>query len=507
MVRFLADEYFFNKEEHMDQERRDFLHDSARLGGVALASAALWRIEPVLAQMGQGHELGTMTMVELSHLLASQKITSRKLVEQALAAIKDPQGEGSRTFLSVHESEALAAADRVDTQRRAGATLPTLAGIPISIKDLFDEAGVTTLGGSKALVGRPPATRDSSVVERLKKAGAVIIGRTNLVEFAYSGLGINPHYGTPKNAFDRATGRIPGGSSSGAAISVTDGMAAGAIGTDTGGSIRIPAALNGLAGFKPTARRVPLDGVLPLSFTLDSAGPIAKTVADCALLDQVLAAEAKDVPAPADLRGLRLAVPKTVFQDDLSPAVADAFRVALARLSAAGATVVELPMAEFAQAAAVNPRGALTSAEAYSWHRQWMKDGADKYDPRVLVRIRPGETMTAANYIELMKLREQFIRTINAAASGYDAMLMPTTPETAPTIAEASKDDDTYSRLNLRMLRNPAIINLFDGCALSVPCHEPGAAPVGLMIAGTQNTDRKILEVGLAVEQVVSRRG
>src|SRR6516164_10841032 len=317
----------------MDQERRDFLRDSARLGGFALASAALWRIDPAFAQSGQGHELATITIVELAQLLASQKITSRQLIEQALVAIKDPNGEGSHTFLSVHESEALTAADRVDAQRRGGAKLPTLAGIPISIKDLFDEAGVTTLGGSKALVGTPAATRDSTVVERLKKAGAVIIGRTNLVEFAYSGLGINPHYGTPKNAFDRATGRIPGGSSSGAAISVTDGMAAGAIGTDTGGSIRIPAALNGLVGFKPTARCVPLDGVLPLSFTLDSAGPIAKTVADCALLDQVLAAEADGVPAPANLRGLRFAVPTTVFQEDLSPAVADAFKAALVRLS------------------------------------------------------------------------------------------------------------------------------------------------------------------------------
>src|SRR6516162_9902923 len=491
----------------MNQDRRDFLQDSGRLGAFALINASLWPIEPVLAQSSQGRELATMSIIELAQLLARQKITSRQLVEQALMAIKDPKGEGSRTFLSVHESEALAAADRVDAQRRGGTKLPTLAGIPISIKDLFDEVGVTTLGGSKALVGTPAATRDSTVVERLKKADAVIIGRTNLVEFAYSGLGINPHYGTPKNVFDRATGRIPGGSSSGAAVSVTDGMAAGAIGTDTGGSVRIPAALNGLVGFKPTAKRVSLDGVLPLAFTLDSAGPIAKTVADCALLDQVLAAEDKDVPTPAQLRGLRFAASKTVFQDDLSPVVADAFSAALGRLSAAGATVVDLPMGEFAQAAAVNPRGALTSAEAYSWHRQWMKDGADKYDPRVIVRIRPGETMTAANYIELMKLREQFIRTINAAASGYDAMLMPTTPETAPTIAEAGKDDETYTRLNLRMLRHPAIVNLFDGCALSVPCHEPGTAPVGLMIAGTQNTDRKILEVGLAMEQVVSRRG
>jgi aspartyl-tRNA(Asn)/glutamyl-tRNA(Gln) amidotransferase subunit A len=238
------------------------------------------------------------------------------------------------------------------------------------------------------LVGKPAATRDSNVVERLKNAGAVIIGRTNLVEFAYSALGLNPHYGTPKNTFDRATGRIPGGSSSGAAISVADGMAAGAIGTDTGGLIRIPAALNGLVGFKPTARRVPLHGVLPLSFTLDSAGPIAKTVADCALLDQVLAADTDSAPAPAQLRGLRFAVAETVFQTDLSPAAADAFTAALGRLSAASATIIDVPMDEFAQAAAVNPRGALTSAEAYWGNRQWLTDGADKYDPRVLVRIR-----------------------------------------------------------------------------------------------------------------------
>jgi aspartyl-tRNA(Asn)/glutamyl-tRNA(Gln) amidotransferase subunit A len=489
----------------MNQYRRQLLQDSARLGAFALASAALWRVEPALAQSGSGHELATMTIVELSDLLASGKITSRELVQQALAAIKDPQGEGPRTFLTVHEIEAITAADQVDAQRRGGTKLPKLAGIPISIKDLFDEAGVTTLGGSKALVGTPAATRDSTVLERLKQAGAVIIGRTNLTEFAYSGLGLNPHYGTPKNAFDRATGRIPGGSSSGAAVSVTDGMAAGAIGTDTGGSIRIPSALNGLVGFKPTARRVPLDGVLPLAFTLDSAGPIAKTVADCALLDQVLAAEANGIPVAAQLRGLRFAAPKTVFQNDLSPAVAKAFTAALGRLSAAGATILDLPMAEFAQAAAVNPRGALISAEAYWWHRQWMKDGADKYDPRVIVRIHPGETITAANYIEMIKLRERFIRTINAAAAGYDAMLMPTTPETAPTIAEAGKDDETYTRLNLRVIRNTAVVNLFDGCALSVPCHVPGTAPVGLMIAGTQNTDRKILAIGLAVEGVVRR--
>jgi aspartyl-tRNA(Asn)/glutamyl-tRNA(Gln) amidotransferase subunit A len=224
------------------------------------------------------------------------------------------------------------------------------------------------------------------------------------------------------------------------------------------------------------------------------------------LLDRILAAESKGALAAATLRGLRFAVPTTVFQADLSPAVANAFTTSLGRLSAAGATIVELPMVEFAQAAAVNPRGALTSAEAYSWHRQWMKGGADKYDPRVIVRIRSGETTTAATYIELLQLRERFVRTINAAANGYDAMLMPTTPDTAPTIEETGKDDESYFRLNGRMLRNPAIVNLFDGCALSVPCHERGTAPVGLMVAGTQNTDRKILAIGLAVEEVVWKR-
>ena len=443
-----------------------------------------------------------MTIAELSRLLASGQITSRELVEQSLAAIADPQGEGSRAFLLVHEQAARAAADDVDARRRAGAPLPALAGIPLSLKDLFDEAGVVTLAGSKVLVGTPPATRDSTVVERVKNSGAIIIGRTNLTEFAYSGLGINPHYGTPKNAFDRAIGRIPGGSTSGGAISVSDGMAAGAIGTDTGGSVRIPAALNGLVGFKPTARRVPLDGTVPLSFSLDSAGPIARTVADCVLLDRILSADTGVSAAPVALRGLRFAVPKTVFLDDLSAPVAGAFATALARLSSAGATIDELPMTEFAQAATVSSRGSLVSAEAFAWHRHWIADRADKYDRRVIMRIRPGAAMTAADYIELLQLRQRFIRAINASASGYDALLMPTTPQTAPTIAEASKDDESYLHFNHRMLRNTSIVNAFDGCALSIPCHDPDSAPVGLMIAGTQDTDHRILAIGLAVEQL-----
>jgi aspartyl-tRNA(Asn)/glutamyl-tRNA(Gln) amidotransferase subunit A len=349
------------------------------------------------------------------------------------------------------------------------------------------------------LKNAPAAVRDATAVARLRAAGAVVIGRTNMTEFAYSGLGINPHYGTPRNAYDRAAARIPGGSSSGAAISVCDGMAAAAIGTDTGGSTRIPAALNGLVGFKPTARRVPLDGVVPLSLTLDSAGPIAHSVADCALLDQVMSAS-DTAPGAIALRGLRLAVPQTVVLDELSPAVAAAFSAACTTLSAAGAVIVELPLREFARAAEVNPRGALSSAEAYWWHRSWIKQGAEQYDPRVIARIRPGEAISAADYIEILQQRRRFVADVESAVRGFDALLMPTTPDTAPTIAEVIASDESYFRFNGRMLRNPALVNLFDGCALSIPCHRPGEAPVGLMLAGLQSQDGHVLSLGLAIE-------
>ena len=250
--------------------------------------------------------------------LMTKQLTSRERVEQALVAIDAPAGEGTRVFLAVHRESALASADRIDATRKRGATLLPLAGLPISIKDNFDEAGITTLAGSTVLKGAPPAARDATAVARLRAAGAVIIGRTNMTEFAYSGVGINPHYGTPRNTFDRPAARIPGGSSSGAAVSVADGMAWAAIGTDTGGSVRIPAALNGLVGFKPSAHRVPLEGVLPLSTTFDSVGPIARSVADCVLLDRVLAADDLELPA-LSLRGLRFAVPQTLTLDELSP--------------------------------------------------------------------------------------------------------------------------------------------------------------------------------------------
>lgn len=445
-----------------------------------------------------------MTLREALNSLAARNITSREQVEQAIAAIAAPAGEGARAFLKVHRESALELADRIDDDRKRGATLPALAGVPISIKDNFDEAGQVTLAGSTVLAREPAATRDAVAVERLRAAGAVIIGRTNMTEFAYSGLGINPHYGTPRNVFDRAAARIPGGSSSGAAISVIDGMAAAAIGTDTGGSVRIPAALNGLVGFKPTARRVPLEGVLPLSLSLDSAGPIAHSVQDCTLIDSVLSADATELPALSPA-GLKFAVPQTLVLEDLAPAVSSAFNAALSRLSAAGARITELPLREFARVAEVNPRGAISSVEAWWWHRRRIEEDADQYDPRVLMRIRRDTDFSAADYIELLEGRKRFVRDVEHALGGFDALLMPTTPDTAPTIAEVTASDEAYIRFNTRMLRNSSLINLIDGCALSIPCHASGA-PVGLTIAGVALQDHRVLAIGHAVESIVRGR-
>src|ERR1700742_3034500 len=265
------------------------------------------------------------TLAALADDLESGRTTARKLVEGCIAKIADPAGEGQRTFIHVDRDAALAAADAMDHLRRANAAPSRFAGIPVSIKDLFDIKGQVTRAGSRALDDSPPAEADASVVARLRRAGFVVIGRTNMTEFAYSGIGINPHYGTPKGAWQRSVGHVPGGSSSGAAVSVVDGMVHGALGNDTGASCRIPAAFNGIVGFKPTQLRVPLDGGVPLAFSLDSFGPIARTVACCAVLDAVLANEAVTPLRPRPIKGMRLAVPTTIALDELDDAVAQTF--------------------------------------------------------------------------------------------------------------------------------------------------------------------------------------
>jgi aspartyl-tRNA(Asn)/glutamyl-tRNA(Gln) amidotransferase subunit A len=432
--------------------------------------------------------------------LAAGRTTSRALVESALDKIASPSGEGSRVFLKTYAASARATAEVIDRARSLGLAPSAYAGIPVSVKDLFDVVGDVTLGGSKVLADAAPAAADAPAVARLRAAGLVIVGRTNMTEFAYSGVGLNPHYGTPHNPYDRAAARIPGGSSSGAAISVTDGMATVGLGTDTGGSCRIPAALTGAVGFKPTASRIPREGVLPLSTSLDSVGCIAPTVGCCAIVDAILAATPLRVPLAFPLEGLRLAVPQSLVLDDLDDAVGAAFARGLSRLSAAGARIVDLPLRELLELSEINVKGGFAAAEAYAWHRALLVKRAGEYDPRVSVRIMKGAEQTAADYIDLISARADFIRRVDALCAPFDALVLPTVPTIAPTIAELA-DDRSYARINLLMLRNPAVANFLDACAISLPCHEPGTAPVGLMLVGRRGTDERLLAIALAVEQ------
>ena len=442
-------------------------------------------------------------ILELASDLAARKTSSQALVEDALVRIAAPSGEGARVYLRTHRESALAEAKASDTLRAHGIVPSPLAGIPVSVKDLFDVAGDITRAGSKALADAAPAKTDATAVQRLRQAGAIILGRTNMVEFAFSGLGLNPHYGTPKNPWDRATGRIPGGSSSGAAVSVSDGMAAMGLGTDTGGSVRIPAALCGLTGFKPTARRIPKDGTFPLSTTLDSIGPIAHRVACCALVDSILAGEAPQVPPALPLKGLRLGAVQDYVLEGLDDAVAQAYGKALARLSRAGASVSELRFEVLLRLPQINQKGGLVVAEALAVHGDLIARRREAYDPRVLSRILRGADMSAAEYIDILTQRTALIAESARVAAPYDALLMPTVAMIAPEIGALQADDKLYGRTNLAMLRNPSVVNFLDGCALSLPCHEPGAAPVGLMLVGQSGQDRRLLAVGLALESAL----
>jgi aspartyl-tRNA(Asn)/glutamyl-tRNA(Gln) amidotransferase subunit A len=428
---------------------------------------------------------------------------SRGLVEQCLARITDQSGEGSRAFLKIHAEPALAAADFYDRVRARGGASSPFAGVPVSVKDLFDIAGDVTTAGSVVLKDASPAETDAPAVARLRAAGFIPIGRTNMTEFAFSGLGINPHHGTPSNAYDRKAGRIPGGSSSGAAVSITDGMALGALGTDTGGSCRIPAALCGIVGFKPTAHRVPTAGAFPLSTSLDSIGPLAATVACCAALDAVLAGEPVADLSPFPLTGLRMAVPQTMVLENIEPAVARAFESALAALRKAGARIVDIPLRELAELPQINAKGGLAAAEAYAIHRRHIVNSEKMYDPRVLVRILRGQEQDAADYIELVNARADFIRRVAAITAPYDALVMPTVPVTAPRLADLAADD-AYRSANFLVLRNPSIANFLDRCSISIPCHQAGDAPVGLMLIGEHGADRRLLAIAAAIEAVVS---
>lgn len=427
------------------------------------------------------------------------KASSSERLEAALARIDDPKGEGARACLTVYRAQAKAAAEAADARLKAGITLGPLDGAIVSIKDLFDVQGEVTRAGSKLVAEEgQPADSDAPVVRRLRSAGAVVVAKTNMSEFAFSGVGANPHYGTPGNPADRA--RVPGGSTSGGAVAVADGMCEIAIGSDTGGSTRIPAALCGIVGFKPSRQRISTAGAFPLSFSLDSIGPMAKTVADCAKADAVMAGDAFSAVEPAPLAGLRVGVAQGLPLDALDDTVAQRFPAALKLLEKAGARLSDEALPLIDRMAEVNAKGGLAPPEALMIHRDRLARRGDVVDPNVRARIERAAKISAADYVAMQQARAALVAAMDARLADIDVLVSPTTPIVAPTIAEM-EERETFARKNGLLLRNTSIWNFFDCCAISLPLPRDGGLPTGLMLIGRNGHDRRLFRIAAAVEK------
>jgi aspartyl-tRNA(Asn)/glutamyl-tRNA(Gln) amidotransferase subunit A len=445
-------------------------------------------------------------LIATREALLSRRGSAQAEMEASLAIARSPACE--RAFLRTMFDQAPAAAASADNASRP------LAGLAVTVKDLFDVAGQVTAAGSVALADAPPAEQDSVAVARLRAAGAAIIARTNMTEFAFSGVGTNPHFGTPANPADLQTPRIPGGSSSGGAVSVATGAAFIGLGSDTGGSIRIPAALCGIVGFKNTARLTSCEGAVPLSTTLDTACAMTRSVRDAILAHEILAGRQvarSDVP----LSGYRLAVARTTMLEGMDATVARAFQRAVACLRHAGATVEEIALSEIRELGTLQATGGFAAAESYAWHRQLLARRGDAYDPRVRTRIERGAAIKAYEYIDLVHARAGWIARVESALQGFDAVLSPTVPIVAPPIAqlapatgvEPAQDaarDEEFFRVNALLLRNTSVVNMLDGCAISIPCHAPGELPVGLMLWQGAMHDDTILNIALQAQAALA---
>lgn len=432
--------------------------------------------------------------------LANGQVSARTLVEEALAAAA--VGEGPTAYMKLHAERARLEADVSDKLRKAGREVRPLGGIPISIKDLFDEDGHVTTAGSMALADAKPAQGDAPIVAKLRYAGLIILGRAVMTEFAYSGVGLNPHYGTPASPWDRETRRIPGGSSSGGAVSVADGMAAATIGTDTGGSCRIPAAFCGIVGFKPTIERIDRAGAVPLAGSLDSIGPLANSVECCATLDDIMAGGGGAIPKPRPVAGLRIGVLRNYVLEDMDDTVVRTYGAALTALADAGAHVQDVTIPEIDEISGLYGNGGYAAAESFAWHRKLIERKRDLYDPRVVGRIERGGEISAADYIDLLEAHQAMKDVTDASTVHFDVIALPTVPIIAPAISDLDTDAE-YTRLNLLCLRNPSVGNFLNRPNISLPCHAEGDAPVGLMLMGHRDRDRELFDIATGVESVL----
>jgi aspartyl-tRNA(Asn)/glutamyl-tRNA(Gln) amidotransferase subunit A len=423
--------------------------------------------------------------------------------DRCLAAIAAPAGEGARTYTQVYASSVLKEAAAADERRSQGSRLSALDGKVVAIKDLFDIQGQITWAGSVVLRDSAAATHDAAAVARLRRAGVGIIGKTNMTEFAYSGVGLNPHFGTPANPCDRAVlRRIPGGSSSGAAVAVADGMAEIGLGTDTGGSVRIPAALCGLVGWKPTARRISLEGVWPLAPSFDSVGVIARCVRVCAEADAVLTGTVSaNVATPVNR--LRLGRLRGYVESDLEPAVASAYERALDRLIDAGVEVIDVNIPSLERVLSEQPGVAMTALEAYRTHAALLERFRDLYDPRVRSRLELGRKITAEQYAAATIVRKELQQAAGEALQRFDAWTLPSVTMVAPPFS-AFESDERYLAINRALLRNTSLVNLLDGCAVTLPCQDRNELPVGLSVAGLGVRDASVLVIAQALEPLVA---
>ena len=442
----------------------------------------------------------TQTIDQLNHSLLRGETTRQALVTQALEGAASHAA--TSVFTKLYPEAAQAAARAADAAQAAGIVLPALAGLPFTIKDLYGVAGETTMAGSIVCAGEPAQTEDATVVARIRGSGAAIIGKTNMTEFAFSGIGINPHYGTPVNPTDASVARIPGGSSSGAAVSVALGLAVAGLGSDTGGSIRIPAAVCGIVGFKSTQNRVPLTGALELSRTLDTVCAMTRSVQDCITVDAVLSGALLPVH-PRPLKGMRLAVPQTVVLDGMDAHVSNVFTRTLHTLSAAGAQIIEIPLTEFGEIPQVNSPGGLSPIEGYAVHHARLARATELFDHRVSQRLILGATITAQQYINLLDKRRAWITRVERAIESFDAIICPTIPIVAPVIADLLASDEAFFKANGLVLRNTFTINVLDGCSFSLPCQAPGELPVGLMVSSVHGDDARLAAVALAIESIL----
>lgn len=448
-------------------------------------------------------ELSCRSAAAVGRALAAGEASPVALAEHLLKKAK--ADKAGKIFILLTQERALAEARAAERRLASGQPLSPLDGVPIAWKDLVDLAGQRTTAASNIYRSGDPARIDAPVAQNATAAGMVTIGKVNLTEFAYSGLGLNPHFGTPTNPHSNGADRVPGGSSSGSAVAVAAGFVPCAIGTDTGGSIRIPASFNGIVGFKPSENRISNKGVFPLSRTLDTVGPLARSVEDCVLLDAALRGAVTSGVRRRSISGIRICVPEAVVLDELSHAVETNFRNSIKKLEAAGARIVRGPSDIFRKAAQlVQEHGTITAADAYAEHRHLVDGSAvDKIDSRVVARIMGGKAMSAADVITLSREREVLAAEL-AEFVDNGLLAMPTTAITAPEIEPLEADEDLFHRTNLKVLRNTSLGNFLNLPGLALPNGtDEGGLPTSLLICAPSNRDEHLLSHGLEIERVL----